>query len=123
MAAKPPRPVRLTAAAEADFRGIVRWTAERFGDAQARAYAEILVAALTDLAQGPAVVGARERDDIDSGLFTLHVARGGRRGRHFVVFRIGRQRDRDVIEVLRIVHDAMDVPRHLRKPPKTRSQP
>lgn len=120
MAAKPPRPVRLTAAAEADFRGIVRWTAARFGDAQARAYAEILVAALTDLAQGPAVVGAKARDDIGSGLFTFRVARGGRRGRHSLVFRIGRQRDRDVIEVLRILHDEMDAPRHLPKPPKTR---
>jgi plasmid stabilization system protein ParE len=37
MAAQPPWPVRLTAAAEADFHSIVRWTAERFGEAQARA--------------------------------------------------------------------------------------
>ena len=30
------RRVRLTATAESDFRNILRWTAERFGHAQAR---------------------------------------------------------------------------------------
>jgi len=123
MAGEPPWPVRLTAAAEADFRGIVRWTAERFGQAQARAYACTLVAAITDLADGPAILGAKARNDIDSGLFTLHVARGGRRGRHFLMFRIGHDGGRDVIEVLRILHDAMEVPRHVPKKPRTESEP
>lgn len=120
---QPPWPVLLTATAEADFQGIVRWTVERFGEAQARAYADTLVAALKDLAAGPAVVGAKTRDDIESGLFTLHVARGGRRGRHLLMFRTGRSQDRDVIEVLRILHDSMDVPRHVRGQPKARNEP
>ena len=38
--------VLLAAAAEADFRDIIRWTAEEFGDAQARVYAETLSAAI-----------------------------------------------------------------------------
>lgn len=122
MAEKSPWPVRLTAAAEADFRGIVRWTFERFGEAQARAYADTLVGAITALAQGPAIRGAKARDDIDNGLFTLHVARGGRRGRHFLMFRIGHDGDRDVIEVLRILHDTMDAPRHAPKKPKTEGE-
>ena len=105
--------VRLTAAAEADFQEILRWTVGQFGEAQARVYAETLSAALSDLAAGPVVIGARERNDIGKGLFTLHVARKNRKGRHFVMFRIGRNRDRDVIEVLRLLHDAMDLQRHL----------
>ncbi|HRW60906.1 MAG TPA: type II toxin-antitoxin system RelE/ParE family toxin [Defluviicoccus sp.] len=119
MAGEPPWPVRLTAAAEADFRSIVRWICERFGEAQARAYADTLVSAITALAQGPAIPGAKARNDINSGLFTLHVARGGRRGRHFLMFRIGHDGDRDLVEVLRILHDAMDVPRHMPKKPRT----
>ena len=105
--------VRLTAAAEADFEEILRWTMDQFGDAQARIYAETLSAALNDLAAGPTVVGAKKRDDILKGLFTLHVARDGRKGRHFVMFRVGRAPNREVIEVLRVLHDAMDLQRHL----------
>jgi toxin ParE1/3/4 len=112
--------VRLTAAAEADFQDILRWTVEQFGEAQAHIYAETLSAALEALAAGPTVVGARARDDIAKGLFTLHVARHGRRGRHFVLFRIGRDEEREVIEVLRLLHDAMDLPRHVPPMDETR---
>lgn len=105
--------VRLTAAAEADFQEILRWTLAQFAEAQARVYAKTLSAALKDLAAGPTVAGARARNDIAKGLSLLHVARKGRKGRHFVMFRIGHDQDRDVIEVLRLLHDAMDLQRHL----------
>lgn len=108
-----PWQVRLTAAAEADFQDILRWTLDHFGGAQALVYAETLATALESLAAGPTVIGARARDDIAKGLFTLHVARRGRKGRHFVMFRLGHDRGREVIEVLRLLHDAMDLPRHL----------
>ncbi len=85
--------VRLTAAAEADFEGILRWTVDQFGKAQARLYAETMSAVLIDLAGGPTIDGARRRDVILKGLFTLHVARKGRKGLHFVMFRIGRAAD------------------------------
>lgn len=105
-----PWPVRLTAAAEADFQDILRSTVKQFGEAQAR---ETLSTALEALVAGPTVIGAKTRNDIAKGLFTLHVARHGRRGRHFVMFRIGHDQGREVIEVLRLLHDAMDLPRHL----------
>ena len=105
--------VRLTAAAEADYQDIVRWTLAQFGEAQARVYAETLSAALEALTTGPKVAGARARNDIARGLFTLHVARSGRKGRHFVMFRIGSDQGREVIEVVRLLHDAMDLQRHL----------
>ena len=105
--------VRLTVAAEADFAEILRWTVDRFGEAQARIYAETISAALNDLAAGPTGVGTSKRDDILKGIFTLHIARKGRNGRHFVMFRVGRAPDRKVIEVLRLLHDAMDLQRHL----------
>ena len=106
-------PVRLTAAAEADFEEILRWTVDQFGEAQARIYAGTVSAALTDLAAGPTVIGAKKRDDILKGIFTLHVARKGHKGRHFVMYRVGKAPDSDVIEVLRLLHDAMDLQRHL----------
>jgi toxin ParE1/3/4 len=107
--------VRLAAAAEADYRNIVDWTVEQFGDLQARIYADTLSAALIALAEGLTTVGVRERAEIGRVLFTLHVARDGHKGRHFVLFRVGpsgrRQRH---IEVLRLLHDAMDLKLHVR---------
>ena len=47
--------VRLAAAAENDFRNILGWTSERFGEAQARVYAETLTRAIESLAAGPEV--------------------------------------------------------------------
>ena len=104
--------VRLTATAEADFQQIVQWSIDRFGERQALVYAETLSLALEALSEGPDVNGATARDEILKGLFSLHVARKGRKGRHFVIFRIARDGPGDVIEVLRLLHDSMDLQRH-----------
>jgi toxin ParE1/3/4 len=104
--------VRLTESAENDFRNIVRWSAEQFGTAQGRTYARTLSLALEELLAGPEVAGTRVRDDILPGLMTLHVARNRRKGRHFILFRTSADR-KQCIDVLRILHDAMDLPQHL----------
>jgi toxin ParE1/3/4 len=106
-------PVRLAAAAENVFRRILAWTLENFGEMQARNYAETISATLEALVDGPTILGARTRPDIGRGISSIHVARHGRRGRHFVLFRAGRHENRDVIDVLRILHDSMDLQRHL----------
>jgi toxin ParE1/3/4 len=103
--------VRLTATAEADYQNIIDWTLTQFGDLQARIYADTLSSALVALTDGSTTVGARERSEIGRGLFTLHVARGGHKGRHFVLFRVGS--DNRQVEVLRLLHDAMDLKSHL----------
>lgn len=108
-------PVLITPAAESDINQIVEWTAERYGDAQARAYADALSAAVDAHEDGPTVPGARQRHDLGADLYALHVGREGHKGRHFVVFRIGRDQGDDVIAVLRVLHDAMDLTRHLPK--------
>ena len=103
--------IRLAAAAETDCAEIVRWTAQQFGLRQARNYAATLDAALASLIQGPGVPGARRRSDIGPELWSLHVARQRRRGSHVVIFRA--PDGAAVLEVLRVLHDAMDLPRHL----------
>jgi toxin ParE1/3/4 len=110
--------LRLAATAEADYRQIVRWTAENFGPLQARTYADTLSSALQALGAGPATVGAQERTDIGPHLWTLHVARHKRKGRHFVLFRIDASEPQNVVDVLRLLHDSMDLERHL--PPSER---
>lgn len=66
--------------------------------------------ALEALAAGPDVVDVKARDDIAPGIHTLHVARQGRKGRHFVVLGVA---EPGTIDVLRILHDSMDLPRHV----------
>lgn len=105
--------VRLSAAAEADYREILRWTVNTFGVAQAKVYAETLASALQALTAGPTIVSSKERDDIGENIWTLHVARNGRKGRHFVMFRVKSSQGQDVIDVLRLLHDSMDLQRYL----------
>jgi toxin ParE1/3/4 len=104
--------VRLTKTAELDYQQVIDWTLKNFGDRQARIYADTLSAALGALTAGPVTVGALERSEIGKGIFTLHVARGGHKGRHFVLFRVGPEGHPRYIEVLRLLHDAMDLTRH-----------
>jgi toxin ParE1/3/4 len=106
--------VRLGAVAELDFANILKWTTENFGSRQARIYRDTLMQAIGELANGPDVPGSRARDEIMSGLRTLHVARRGRRGRHFLLYRVVEGR---IIEIGRILHDQMDLQRHLPAPP------
>jgi toxin ParE1/3/4 len=104
--------VRVTNTARDDFRRIIGWSVLQFGKRQARIDADTLSAAIQELMAGPTLCGVQARDDIAAGILTLHVARNGRTGRHFVMFQVAQQH-RHVIDVLRILHEAMDLPRHM----------
>jgi toxin ParE1/3/4 len=102
--------IRFSERAEQDLMDILAWTTVQFSSQQAEVYAETLALALEALTEGPEVAGAKSRDDILAGVHVLHVARQGRRGRHFIVFRAGMGR---YIDVLRILHESMDFGRHI----------
>jgi toxin ParE1/3/4 len=102
--------VRLAAQAELDFSEIITWTIENFGERQAEAYAETLTLAIEVLHDGPEQLGVKARHDIAPGISNLHVARQGRSGRHFLVFREAKDQ---YIDVLRLLHDSMDLARHI----------
>ena len=103
---------RLSAAAEGDFASILEWTNERFGARQARLYRDALEEGVRTLRNGPDVPGARRRDDIIPGIWSLHIAINRRRGRHLLLYRVTGE---DTIEIVRILHDSMDITRHLPK--------
>lgn len=105
--------VRLSSAAETDIVEVLRWTADHFGPRQTRLYSDTILAALEQLSDGPTAAGARQREDIGRGLYTLHVARKKRKARHFIIFRIAQESKREVIEVLRVLHDTMELSLHL----------
>ena len=105
-----PWKIRQTPDARRDGAKIVRWTIKHFGARQAQIYAETIALAMAALRDGPGIPGVRQRGDLGPGIHTLHVARNRRKGRHFIVFRIGDDR---IIDVLRLLHDSMDLPSHL----------
>ena len=105
--------IRLTTTAESDLRNILRWTAGQSGHAQARIHGETLTRAVQALTDGPHIAGSRRRDGIAQGLMTLHVARGGRKGRHVVLYRVSEPAAAPTVEVLRSLHDSKDQARRV----------
>jgi len=102
--------VRLGRRAEQDYVEILSWTTKSFGKAQAKTYSEAISQAILALKDGPEILGVKLRDEIEPGIRTLHVARLGGKGRHLVVFRVS---GNGTIDILRLLHDSMDLPRHL----------
>jgi toxin ParE1/3/4 len=102
--------IRLGTEAEKDFARILKYTKDTFGERQFDVYKATLLEALAALEAGPNVPGSISREEIRPNIRTLHVARHGRRGRHFIMYRAALDH---VIEVVRILHDTMDLARHL----------
>ena len=102
--------IRLSDAAERDFEHILETTLETFGERQLEAYRVTLIEALAALEAGPNIFGSKARNEILPDLRTLHVARKGRRGRHLSLYRAA---PGNIIEVSRILHERMDLTRHL----------
>ena len=110
---------RLTAVSEQDYQEIIKRSAQDFGTIQAEVYAETLAMAIDALRErGPETIGVKEREEIGPGVFTLHAARHKRKASHFLVFRI---QEIQTIEILRILHERMDIARHIshgQEPPR-----
>ncbi|HUI53982.1 MAG TPA: type II toxin-antitoxin system RelE/ParE family toxin [Bryobacteraceae bacterium] len=115
-----PRRVVLSPAARNDIRETLIWSQEQFGKRAAARYRELLKQALRDIAADPERPGSQERRDLASGVRTYHLllsrdrARGNlgavKKPRHFLVYR---SRGNNVLEIIRVLHDARDLVRHL----------
>ncbi len=94
--------VRLSAAARRDLSGIWTYSAKRWDEAQADRYVRLFADSFDGLGRG--IVKGRKADNVRLGYFKVAV------GSHLVFYRMGAY---DVIEVVRILHQRMDVDRHL----------
>jgi toxin ParE1/3/4 len=101
---------RLGRAAERDLVEILKWTRDRFGPEQAWRYREIILWAVRALADGPEILGSRDAPGVHGRAKILHAARGGRKARHFLLYKVA---GADRIVIGRILHDAMDIERHV----------
>ena len=99
--AKRPAEYRLSPAATRDLESIWLYTLERWGLEQATRYTDELVAVFNELAENPAL-----------GTPADHIRKTYRRrrlGRHVIYFHTTEY----VIAVIRVLHDRMDLGRHL----------
>ena len=110
----------ISPAAERDMESILAWTHERFG-AQARLrYEALLVRAILDVADDAGRTGCQGRPEIAPDARTYHLWHSRdrvepasdrvRSPRHFLLFRI---RENGIIEIGRVLHEAMDLTQHL----------
>lgn len=96
------RPFRLTVAARKDIIDIGRFTADKWGKRQRDRYLKQLDDAFKLLARQPNI--GREAEDIKPGYKKF--SQGG----HIIFYRAGTE---SKIVVIRILHNSMDVDRHL----------
>ncbi|HEP8841380.1 TPA: type II toxin-antitoxin system RelE/ParE family toxin [Pseudomonas aeruginosa] len=94
---------RISHDAQADIVDILRFTHNRFGDAARRRYQALISAALEAVATDPQQVGSISREELGAGLRSIHL-------RHFVFYRVATDQ---VLEVVRVLHDSMDLDQHL----------
>ena len=110
----------ISPAAERDIESILAWTHERFGASGRRRYEALLVCAILDVADDAERTGSRNRPEIAAAARTYHLYHSRNRvetatgrvrhPRHFLLYRTcedGR------IEIGRVLHDSMDLARHL----------
>ena len=92
----------LSPAARADIEAIWRYTAGRWGTEQAECYLRLVQTACEALAQGRRI--GRSAEDVRPGYQRAEV------GSHILFFR---STEAGVIDIIRILHQRMDIDRHL----------
>ncbi|MCL4706004.1 type II toxin-antitoxin system RelE/ParE family toxin [bacterium] len=94
--------VSITPKTRADLRDISRYTDQKWGRQQRFKYLKQLGDCFAFLAETPQM--GKKRDEIVGAPFSYH------EGRHVIFYRA----TAEGIEILRVLHDAMDFPRHFK---------
>ncbi len=103
-----------------DIDAILEWTQEMFGAKARTRYESLLTRAILDVAEAPRRAGSHDRSEIAPAARTYHlrfsrdrvmeVVGRVRRPRHFLLYRIADDR---LVEIARVLHDSVDLERHL----------
>ena len=111
---------RLSPLAEADLEAILTWTHEHFGERGRLRYEALLIRAILDVATDPQRPGCQSRPELAADALTYHLLHSRdhvpkvtgrvRKPRHFLLVRIAGD---GCLEIGRVLHDSMDLDRHL----------
>jgi toxin ParE1/3/4 len=108
-----PSRYRLTAAAETDLRRVLRASRVRFERAQALRYKALIDRAIAAVWDDPLRPASQARDELGPDVRTFHIgliADRPRAARHLLVYRPAGDAP---VEIIRVLHDSMDLARHL----------
>jgi len=115
----------VTGPARRDIAAIVRWSVRHFGEQAALRYEALILQAMRDIADDPEWPGSAARPELMAkGVRTYHLSFSRmrvseprvRNPRHLLLYRCS---PADVVVVVRVLHDARDLARHL--PPEYRT--
>ena len=107
------RTVDVAPQARRDIVDITRSSRTLFGDAAALRYRDLIIAGIATLAEDPAKRAAKTHEDVLGGAWTYHLRLirqsppRVRRPRHLIVYTY----NSEFLRVIRVLHDAMDLPR------------
>lgn len=111
---------RLAKAAQADIIDLLAWTEENFGETARLRYERLLTVALRDIATEPQRLNSIARPELGENVRSYHLRHSRERAkteygivirpRHLLLYRFGRA---DLIGIGRVLHDAMEIQRHL----------
>jgi toxin ParE1/3/4 len=96
-----------SARARQDIVEVLRYTRDRWGEAQAREYRDLIKEGLNAIAADPECGKVRTARP---GVLSYHIRQPGRAARHVLFYRL---RSSGVVEIIRLLHDSMDFDRHL----------
>ena len=102
----------LTDAAKADIRKILRDTLAQFGPLQVPKYRALIAEARKNLRENPGLGHHRAGLPPEGRLF--HISQRGRPASHFFAYYVDARAQ--TVVIVRVVHDAMEIPRHWPKP-------
>jgi toxin ParE1/3/4 len=102
--------LRFSARALEDIEDVLAYTVAHFGEKKCQEYKELIRLALEDIETSPDRQPAKRRPEVHPDARTFHIGRRGRRARHFFLFRVTSDQ---VIDIGRLLHDSMDLQRHL----------
>jgi toxin ParE1/3/4 len=113
---------RISRSAQADIVDLLAWTESNFGEIARLRYEQLLAMGLRDIAADPGRINSISRPDLGQHVRSYHLRNSRERARtehgivvrprHFLLYRLARA---DLIGVGRVLHDAMEVERHLPK--------
>ena len=114
---------RLTQAAEADIVAALAWSRAQFGEAAGRRYEHLIITAMREVAASPGGVGSVARPELGLDVRSWHLRRSRDRAwtpdgvvarpRHLLIYR---PLSSDLIAIGRLLHDSMELTRHLQAP-------
>jgi toxin ParE1/3/4 len=111
---------RLAAAAEEDIIHLLAYIHDRFGEIARQRYEALLVAGLRDIASDPERPDSVARPDLGHAVHSYHLRHSAERARttlgrvhrprHLLLYRLAHP---GLIGVGRVLHDGMEIERHL----------